>query len=82
MAKKSFHEDIRALLRDAPEGMTAAELAAELGAYNASIWRSLRTMPDAFICGWERQANGAGRLRARWKAADIPPDAPSPEGQT
>lgn len=79
MAKKSFHNLIRMLLSDSPDGMTVAELADEIGSSNASMWRSVRSMPDAYICGWVRQANGAGPFRAKWKVVQTPRDAARPD---
>jgi len=75
--RRSRHNQIREMLKDSTDGMTARELAIKLPIQRASINCALKKMPDAFIDRWEKAVRG--RYRAVYCLADVPEDCPYPK---
>jgi hypothetical protein len=78
--KKPHHPGIRLVLRDAPEGLTALELAARIPDmdYNAAR-RALNGMPDAYIDRWILMPGSRGQFQAVWCVVTPPDNCPHPK---
>ena len=66
---------IRDTLAQAPDGMTASELAIALSIPNSQISRSLALMPDTYIDRWVKTT---GKYTAVHCLAFVPDDCPHP----
>jgi len=66
---------IRDALAQAPDGMTASELALALNAQPSAISRSLALMPDTYIDRWVRTATKYAGVHC---LAFVPDDCPYP----
>ena len=66
---------IRDTLAQAPDGMTASELAIALSIANSQISRSLALMPDTYIDRWVKTT---GKYTAVHCLAFVPDDCPHP----
>ena len=78
---KSYHPDIRALLREHADGMTVAQLTVQLRMSTKEmqpdhIRNSLATMPDAYIDRWE--GPNRGQYAAVWCVVVPPENCPKP----
>lgn len=84
--RKSTHTDIRAALRQMPDGTTIAVISAMTGLRNDTVRQALPCMPDVYIDRWELAAKGRPRSnntsvpqwRAVYIAVPVPPDQPHP----
>jgi hypothetical protein len=75
----SYNKQVRAALRQHPDGLTTGELHGLTGAPQHSIGKLLPTMPDAYI---DRYLKSAGRGRAYipvWSVVVPPENCPKPE---
>lgn len=70
-------QQIRALLRENPDGLTTTELAARMGRSGNNIRNALQRMPDVYIDRWVFPT-GRGRCAAVWCAVVPPPNCPKP----
>ena len=70
---------LRALLRDAPDGLTTAALSAATGVAKSGISRTLGAMPDVYIDRWELAARTGSPYAAVWCAVVPPPNCPRPD---
>ena len=76
---------VREVLKTAPDGLSATELARELGHCHKVVHYSLHNrMADAYIDRWRSVQNQYQRGKpvqheAVWCLADIPEDCPRPE---
>jgi len=68
-------DKIRDVLAQAPDGMTALELALALKVTPTGISRSLALMPDAYIDRWVKTT---GKYTAVHCLAFVPDDCPHP----
>lgn len=68
---------VRALLRQYPDGMTANEIASELGLINSTTNNILKKMPDVYIDRWI-QVTPKAKYSAVWCAVLPPPNCPHP----
>ena len=78
--KKSYHPEIRAVLREHPEGLTTNEVAelCESVPDGKAARRSLEGMPDAYIDRWVDKVGARGRWQAVWCVVDVPANCPYP----
>ncbi len=77
---KSKHDQIRKLLHESEDGLTADQIAVLLQAPSRhSIGPALRAMPDAYIDRWTGPVKG--QYTAVWFAAVIPEDCPKPQSR-
>lgn len=78
--KRLSRDDVRALLRGHPDGLSAQQIADKLGDQRVRIYPILYAMPDAYIDRWERA--GGNQYEAVWCVV-VPPDhCPHPGGRT
>ena len=68
--------ELRALLRASPDGLTPAELANRTGRDKHNITRLLRHMPDTYVDRWEGPKRG--QYAAVFCVVVPPPDCPHP----
>lgn len=78
--RRSHHPEIRALLRDNPEGLTTNQIAnaCERISDAAGARRSLESMPDAYIDRWVYRNGSSGLFHAVWCVVVPPPHCPYP----
>lgn len=69
-------KQVRALLRENPDGLTGSEIAARTGRSYDSVRRALERMPDAYRDRWEGPVRG--QFLAVWCVVVPPPDCPRP----
>lgn len=74
---RARHADIRALLRANTDGMTAKEIADQLGAREDVVRSSLGAMPDTYIDRWDGPFRG--QYVAVYCVVEVPEDCPHPE---
>jgi hypothetical protein len=67
---------VRVVLRAAPDGMTVAEIVAAVGTDAAHTGRILKAMPDSYIDRWDGPSRG--QWRAIWCVVVPPEDCPKP----
>lgn len=82
---KHLPTQVRGILKTAPDGMSATQLAEMLDKPRDSVFYSLRErMADAYIDRWRPVPNRHGgkpcQYEAIWCLADVPQDCPKPEG--
>lgn len=74
---------VRRLLRDFPDGMTAKQLAEHIfqnGEKQACVNKSLSSMPDAYIDRYVQAApSGKSKFAAVWCVVEVPENCPHPE---
>ena len=76
---KSRHPEIRALLREHPDGMDVEELAAILRVEMSNAVRTaLKQMPDTYIDRWRKV--GFSPYTAVWCVVVPPENCPRPTG--
>lgn len=71
---------VRQVLRDCPDGMTAREIAVALyddPMQQTAVTRMLKVMPDCYIDRWTRK-RGTGPYSAVWVAVEVPANCPPP----
>ena len=73
---KSRHPEIRALLRQHEDGLTASQLCAALGTEARQMRQALTDMPDVYIDRY--LAPVRGQYPAVWCAVVPPPNCPHP----
>lgn len=73
---KSWHPQIRAMLRANDDGMTSVEICTVLGASDTTIRKALNDMPDAYIDRWAPATRG--QHSAVWCVVVPPPHCPRP----
>ena len=74
---RSHAPRIRELLRQSPDGFTAAELHEIIGLHVETINRTLGSMPDVYKDRWTGPFRG--QWAAVWCAAHVPADCPRPD---
>ena len=74
---KSFHPNIRALLKKYDDGLTIKEIANHLGKTDVVIMRSLESMPDVYLDRYLDPVRG--QYPAVWCVAHIPENCPHPK---
>lgn len=75
--RKSRHIEVRKILIDNPDGMTATELS-DLMEINLNVTiRAMKAMPDVYIDRWIKKL-GAKTYSAVWCRGDIPENCPKP----
>lgn len=75
--RPSRRPEIRALLRTRHDGLTAKEIATELGLSYHSAVHALGRMPDVYIDRWLEVRN---TFAAVYVVVDVPADCPHPRG--
>lgn len=80
--KTPHHPNIRALLRQHPEGMTCNDIGAAVGARYSTIRRAMEAMPDAYIDRWVRDPKSRGQFSAVWCVVIPPRNCPHPTDRT
>ena len=78
---KSRHPDIRALLKQHEDGLTANEISELLKLNRDSVKNALNTMPDVYIDRWLEARQGL-REQSVWCVANIPENCPKPNRKT
>lgn len=73
--KRKVRDEIRALLRSNPDGLTTAEICAALRLDDSAVRRTLPGMPDVYIDRWVKSG---GPLAAVWCAVEVPENCPRP----
>jgi hypothetical protein len=71
-----FRLQIRALLRQHPEGMTLKHMNERIPGKGHSLYRALKRMPDAYVSHWIDPVGE--KQQAVYKVVMVPPDAPRP----
>jgi hypothetical protein len=74
----SSHADVRRVLKEHPDGLTAKEIAALINRSAGHMSTTLNRMPDLYIDRWVRTSD-KGRWAAVWCAVEVPPNCPRPE---
>lgn len=75
--RSSIQPLIRSVLREEPDGLTAAELAHRVMSTPTSVNNSLRAMPDTYIDRWAKFGHQQP-YSAVWCIVDVPEDCPHP----
>ena len=75
--KTQWPEKIRAMLRNAKDGFTVAELALRLDARKVSIASALTRMPDTYVDRWT-EAGQSRPYEAVWCIVTPPENCPKP----
>lgn len=81
---KSHASNIRAILREHPDGLTARDIASKPnGPCNKNnATRCLKSMPDAYIDQWAIMTrNSRGQYSAIWCVVPVPENCPHPTRQ-
>lgn len=78
--KRDQRAAVRALLRAHEDGLTATDMAAQLGEGPHGIRRALSAMPDVYIDRWVKPARGP--YAAVWCAVPVPENCPRPSKVT
>jgi hypothetical protein len=73
--KRKVRDEIRALLRSKPDGLTTAQMCLELRLDDHAVRRTLPGMPDLYIDRWVKSG---GPLAAVWCAVEVPENCPRP----
>lgn len=82
--KDSIAHAIRALLKQAPDGLTATQIAEQIGRLRGTVYAALQQrMGDAYIDRWSpvTSSRTGGRpcgFEAIWCLADVPAHCPHP----
>ena len=78
MPGRHLHKEIRELLKQYDDGLTVRQIADELQHQHiASIYRTLREMPDAYLDRW---ITGHGfHYTQVWRVVKVPDDCPPPD---
>jgi len=76
----SQHSNIRKLLHEYQDGLSAMELAEKLSLDDCTIRRALKEMPDTYIDRWLK-AQHKIPAKAIWCAVIPPEDCPKPKGK-
>jgi len=77
----SYNKEVRAALRQYPDGLTTSQIHAVTNAPQDTIRTLLRNMPDTYIDRW--QTRGTQKyLSAVWCVVVPPPNCPKPERKT
>ena len=76
---QSRHNQIRELLLQAEDGMTANEIAARLDADTVVIRQSLKTVYGVYIDRWA--APKRGQCTAVYVCVEVPKDTPKPRSK-
>lgn len=78
--KKPHHPAIRELLRQHPDGLTTAQIKAELPQISneKTLRKCLDAMPDVYIDRWTKTRNCRGQYLAIWCVVDVPDNCPYP----
>ena len=79
--KLSRHQDIRALLLAAEDGLTARELSAKLDTHECSIRRAMPAIYGVYIDRWQKQ-KGRGPHSAVYMCVEVPENTPKPGRKT
>jgi hypothetical protein len=75
--KAQWPEKLRAMLRNAEDGSTVAELALRLDARKMSITSALTRMPDTYVDRWT-EAGQSRPYEAVWCIVTPPENCPKP----
>jgi hypothetical protein len=75
--KKSRHPEIRALLRQYPDGLTRPEVAERIGMDITAASNALKVMPDTYIDRWVK-CESNGKYMAVYCIIVPPADCPHP----
>jgi hypothetical protein len=76
--KKSNHQELRALLRANPDGLTVKQMCEHTGKLDAPTRRALEGMPDVYRDRWIVHPGGR-RPIAVFVAVPVPEDCPPPD---
>jgi len=79
--KQLLNDRVRELLIANPDGMTIPQIVGALDKSDNVVRYAVQRMPDVYIDRWV-QAENAGKFAAVWVRADIPEDAPRPDGKS
>lgn len=74
--KRSRHNDIRAALLSAPDGLTAREIAAKLGVDRNTVASAVKLIWGVYIDRWTVPKRG--QFAAVYMCVPVPPHAPHP----
>jgi len=77
----SYNKEVRAALREYPDGLTTSQLHAITEAPQGTIRNILKAMPDAYIDRWSTRGTQK-YLSAVWCVVVPPPNCPKPERKT
>lgn len=73
------HNEVRAKLKEAADGLTVNQIAAITGLEASGVRDMLKRMPDTYIDRWELTSTGRGGAPAAvWCVVDVPADCPRP----
>lgn len=77
---KPLAPEIRAILKQHPDGLATKQLRNLLGAEHTAevVNRALHSMPDAYIDRWDVGTNRNGALAAVWMVVVPPENCPHP----
>ena len=78
---KSNHPELRKILLKHEEGLTAKEIATQVGLVADSVTQSVRTMPDVYVDRWTKPQKGVKYVPV-YIAVKIPEDCPAPYAKT
>jgi hypothetical protein len=76
---KSRHPEIRLLLRQFDDGMTARSISEYIGASQTVVYKSLQSMPDAYIDRWANNPGARGQFESVWCVIVPPDNCPHPK---
>jgi hypothetical protein len=74
----SLSTKIRALLREHHDGMVLSQIAEAVDKSQSTTWKSIKTMPDAYVDRWIRQQTGPKHHVAVWCVVVPPANCPKP----
>lgn len=80
MGRKCSKPQIRALLKNHPDGLTAKQIGQAINRDHKHLHYTLHTMPDAYIDRWvalNKQYNHI--YSAVWCVVDVPENCPRPK---
>lgn len=76
--KKRNHADIRDVLLQHSDGLTAEAVGTILNKPRGAVARALAAMPDAYIDRWIMLPGSRGQYSAIWCIVEVPEDCPHP----
>ena len=78
---KSRHPELREILLQHEEGLTASEIAKYANMQSDNVTQSIRTMMDVYIDRWTKPKKGVKYVPV-YIAIKIPEDCPAPYAKT
>ena len=70
---------IRAALRQAPDGLTVTEIAKEKRLKPQNVLTAVKAMPDVYVDRWIPAKKGCKQWTAIYIAVEVPENAPMPD---